>query len=135
MANAFGRGLLLFGVMLALSAAPALADDSAGGSQQARALIERQLDAFAHDDAAAAYALATPAIKTAFSDPDHFIAMVRDRYRPVYRHRSVEFGRSDVDGDSIQQVVTFVDDDNVVWKALYTLARQPDGSWHMTAGG
>ena len=64
-----------------------------------------------------------------FSDPDHFIAMVRDRYRPVYRHRSVEFGQTDVDGDKVQQVVTFVDGDNVVWKALYTLTRQPDGSW------
>jgi uncharacterized protein DUF4864 len=128
MARALARSLCVVGMFVVLSAAYAWAGDSSV-QPEARALVERQLDAFAHDDAAAAYALATPAIKTVFSDPDHFIAMVRDRYRPVYRHRSVEFGRSDVDGDSIQQVVTLVDDNNVVWKALYTLARQPDGAW------
>ena len=67
MANAFGRGLLGLGMMLLLSAAPALADDSAGGGQQARALIERQLDAFAHDDAAAAYALAYVVLRFAMA--------------------------------------------------------------------
>ena len=56
-----------------------------------RAIIERQFDAFARDDAEAAYALADPAIKHMFGDADHFLAMVRDRYPPVYRHRSVEF--------------------------------------------
>jgi hypothetical protein len=37
-------------------------------------------------------AFADPAIKEMFVDADHFMAMVRDRYAPVYRHRSVEFG-------------------------------------------
>jgi uncharacterized protein DUF4864 len=129
MANAFGRGLLVFGVMLFLSAAPALADDTAGGGQQVRALIERQLDAFAHDDAAAAYALAAPSLKTVFTDADSFLKMVRTSYAPVYHHRSVDFGQTDIDGDNVSQVVTIVDDNNVVWKALYKLARQPDGQW------
>ena len=35
----------------------------------------------------------------------------------------------DIDGDNVSQVVTIVDDDNEVWKALYKLARQPDGKW------
>ena len=129
MANAFGRGLLVFGVMLFLSAAPALADDAAGGKQQVRALIERQLDAFAHDDAAAAYALAAPSLKTVFTDADSFLKMVRTSYAPVYHHRSVDFGQTDVEGDNVSQVVTIIDNDNVVWKALYKLARQPDGQW------
>jgi hypothetical protein len=129
MANAFGRSLLIFVVTLFLSAAPALAGDSTGGGQEVRALIERQLDAFAHDDAAAAYALAAPSLKTVFTDPDIFLKMVRTSYAPVYRHRSVDFGQMDVDGDSVSQVLTIVDDENVVWKALYKLARQPDGQW------
>jgi hypothetical protein len=128
MANALGRSLFLFGVMLFLSTPPASADDGANGPQ-ARALIERQLDAFAHDDAAAAYALAAPGLKTIFTDPDTFLTMVRSSYAPVYRHRSIDFGQIDVDGDNISQVLTIVDDDNVVWKALYKLARQPDGQW------
>ena len=57
-----------------------------------RAIVERQFDAFERDDEQAAYALAAPTIKDMFSDANHFMAMVRDHYAPVYRHRSVEFG-------------------------------------------
>jgi hypothetical protein len=115
--------------MLSLFAVPATAGDGSGNGKDVRALIERQLDAFAHDDGAAAYALAAPGIKTIFSDSDAFLAMVRKNYAPVYHHRSIDFGPMDVDGDNVSQVVTIVDDDNVVWKALYKLARQPDGQW------
>ena len=121
--------LSLIGLTLVIFAAPAWAGDDAGGGQAVRALIERQLDAFAHDDAAGAYALAAPGLKTVFSDPDIFMQMVRTGYAPVYRHRSVEFGETDVQGDNVSQILTIVDNDNVVWKALYKLARQPDGSW------
>ena len=82
--------------------------------------------------AACAYALASPGLKTVFSDPDTFMQMVRGQYAPVYRHQSVEFGETAVDGDNVSQVLTIVDDDNQVWKALYKLARQPDGTWLIT---
>jgi hypothetical protein len=95
----------------------------------AKALISRQLDAFARDDAAAAYALAVPGFKTMFADPDAFMAMVRDKYAPVYRHRSVDFGDPVVDGDDIAISATLVDNDNQVWTAIYKLAKQPDGQW------
>jgi hypothetical protein len=127
--HSFTRIVSLLGLLALLSAAPALADDAGADHPEVRALIERQLDAFAHDDAAGAYALAAPTLKTIFSDPDIFMGMVRTRYAPVYRHRSVEFGQLDVNGDNISQIVTLVDQDNQVWKALYKLARQPDGSW------
>lgn len=115
----------------AASCAPAALDGARAdeSAPPTRALIERQLDAFAHDDAAAAYALAAPPLKQVFPDPDHFIAMVKASYAPVYRHQSVEFGQTEVDGDNATQVLTLVDRDNVVWKALYKFARQPDGAW------
>jgi hypothetical protein len=94
-----------------------------------RAIVERQFDAFEHDDAAAAYALAAPTIKDMFSDADHFIAMVRDHYAPVYRHRSVEFGDFKESGDEASLEATLVDNDNVVWTALYTFRRVPNGDW------
>jgi len=128
MPRAFARSLCILGFVVAL-AAPAARADGQAGAPPARALIERQLDAFAHDDAAAAYALAAPGLKKVFTDPDNFIAMVRASYAPVYRHQSVEFGRMEIDGDNVSQVLTIVDADNVVWKALYKLARQPDGQW------
>jgi len=58
--------------------------------------------------------------------------MVRSQYAPVYHHRSVEFGAAKVGADQIEQTVTFIDDDGQVWKALYKLARQPDGQWLIT---
>ena len=128
MANRLQRGLIAISVLAALLGGPALAGD-AKSSPEARALIERQLDAFSHDDGPAAYAFAAPAIKSIFPDPSVFMAMVRQQYTPVYRHRSVEFGPVETDADSMAQAVTFVDENDQVWKALYKLARQPDGSW------
>ncbi len=94
-----------------------------------RAIVEQQFDAFARDDAPAAYALADPAIQTMFGDADHFLAMVRDNYRPVYRHRSVEFGAFAELGDDATLQATLVDDDDVVWTALYKLRREENGAW------
>ena len=62
----------------ALWVSTASAEESAAA--HSRATIERQFEAFARDDAEAAYALADPTIKQMFVDPDHFLAMVRDRY-------------------------------------------------------
>ncbi len=96
---------------------------------RSQAIIERQFEAFARDDAEAAYALADPAIKQMFVDADHFLAMVRDRYAPVYRHRSVEFGDFAELGDEASLKATLVDNDNVVWTALYSLKREANGDW------
>jgi hypothetical protein len=96
---------------------------------RSRAVIAQQFDAFARDDAEGAYALADPAIKEMFVDADHFMAMVRDRYPPVYRHRSVEFGDFAELGDEASLKATLVDDDNVVWTALYSLRREANGDW------
>ena len=72
-----------------------------------RAIIERQFDAFQHDDAEAAYALAAPTIKQMFGDAGQFMTMVRDHYAPVYRHRSVEFGAFAESGDEASLEAAF----------------------------
>jgi hypothetical protein len=94
-----------------------------------RAIVERQFDAFQRDDGQAAYALAAPTIKDMFSDADHFMAMVRDHYAPVYRHRSADFGAFKESGDDASLEATLVDNDNVVWTALYSFRRAPNGDW------
>jgi hypothetical protein len=114
------------GFLVLAAFAPARADDAA---DQAHALIQRQLDAFEHGDAPAAYALAAPSIKVIFPNSGVFMEMVRSKYAPVYHHHSAEFGPFKVDGDDASQDLTIVDDDNQVWTAVYKLARQPDGSW------
>jgi hypothetical protein len=94
-----------------------------------RAIVERQFDAFQRDDGQAAYALAAPTIKDMFSDADHFMAMVRDHYAPVYRHRSADFGAFKESGDEASLEATLVDNDNVVWTALYSFRRATNGDW------
>jgi hypothetical protein len=94
-----------------------------------RAIVERQFDAFQRDDGQAAYALAAPTIKDMFSDADHFMAMVRDHYAPVYRHRSADFGAFKESGDEASLEATLVDNDNVVWTALYSFRRVSNGDW------
>ena len=112
-------------VAMTLLIGTASAEDLTAASS--RAIIERQLDAFERDDAEAAYALAAPTIKQMFSDADQFMTMVRDHYAPVYRHRSVEFGAFAESGDEASLQATLVDNDNVVWTALYSFRRVPNG--------
>jgi hypothetical protein len=118
-----GRALGFLALVFAL---PARADDV---GVEAHALIQRQLDAFEHGDAAGAYALAAPGIKVIFPNSDIFMEMARTKYAPVYHHRSADFGSFKLDGDNASQELTIVDDDNQVWTAIYKLTRQPDGSW------
>jgi hypothetical protein len=111
----------------ALSVATASAEELTVARSQA--IVERQFEAFARDDAAAAYALADPTIKEKFIDADRFMAMVRDSYAPVYRHRSVEFGAFAESGDEASLKATLVDNDNVEWTALYSFRREDNGDW------
>jgi hypothetical protein len=57
------------------------------------------------------------------------MAMVRDSYAPVYRHRTVEFGAFAESGDEASLKATLVDNDNVEWTALYTFRREENGDW------
>lgn len=100
-----------------------------GARELIRDVIERQLNAFRSDDGAGAYALASPAIRQMFPSADSFMDMVRQGYRPVYRPRGHTFGETrDVDA-GLEQTVRIDDADGVGWTAIYTLERQPDGSW------
>jgi Domain of unknown function (DUF4864) len=114
-------------VAMTLFIGTASAEDLTAASS--RAIVERQFDAFQRDDGEAAYALAAPTIKQMFDDADHFMAMVREHYAPVYRHRSAEFGAFKEEDDEASLEATLVDNDNVVWTALYSFRRVPNGDW------
>jgi hypothetical protein len=104
-----------------------------GDREAARAVIMRQQDAFRHDDAAAAYAEAAPAIRSIFGSPETFIGMVRQGYGAVYRNRRFEFGTDEEMPDgSLAQGVRIQDQDGADWEALYTLERDVDGAWRIT---
>lgn len=116
--------ILLAMLLLGLMSPAAAVDDIA----TARAVITAQTDALARDDAATAYSYAAPVIQILFPRADIFVAMVRNKYAPVYRHKSFEFGAVRESGGRIQQDVHIVDVDGVPWEALYTLEPQADGS-------
>jgi len=122
--------IVLLLLALLVSAAPlAIAADEGTAAQAA---IRQQEQAFARDDAAAAYAQAAPEIHAIFPSADVFMAMVRQGYAPVYRHQSFEFGESRTEGGVIAQRVHIVDANGEAWEALYTLETQPDGSLRIT---
>jgi hypothetical protein len=106
----------------------ALAEDV---QKDAQTLIEKQIQAFLHDDPETAYSFASPGIKALYPDKDVFFAMVKRSYQPVYHPGNYAFGRSkSVDGDSLlYQEVLITGSDGHDWAAVYQLARQPDGSY------
>ena len=119
---------LLVVLITACSPIAARADDIA----TAQGVIRAQEQAFARDDAAAAYSQAAPAIKEIFPAPDIFMSMVQKGYAPVYRHKSFEFGESKIEGGSVAQRVHIIDANGEAWEALYTLEQQADGSYKIT---
>lgn len=92
-------------------------------------IIERQIDAFLHDDAKTAYSFASPTIREKFPDEDAFFEMVKRGYAPVYRPGNYAFGRSKVSGETILQEVLITGSDGKDWTAVYQVIRQPDGSY------
>jgi hypothetical protein len=123
------RALVLLVALLIGLAAPAFAADDVAAAQS---VIRAQEQAFGRDDPAAAYSHAAPAIQGIFPDAETFMAMVRNSYAPVYRHKSFEFGEARTADGKIAQRVHILDADGVPWEALYTLEVQPDGSLKIT---
>jgi hypothetical protein len=119
--------VLLLTLLLGLSS-PARADDVTA----AQKIIRAQEQAFARDDAAAAYSYASPALQEVFQRPEIFMMMVQQAYPPVYRHKSFEFGEAKAANGQIAQRVHIVDDNGEAWEALYTLEQQADGSLRIT---
>jgi hypothetical protein len=123
------RALVLMIAFLLGLGSPALAADDVATAQS---VIRSQEQALGHDDAAAAYSYAAPAIRQLFPQADIFMFMVRNSYAPIYRHKSFEFGEARAADGKIAQRVHIVDASGEAWEALYTLEAQPDGSLKIT---
>lgn len=102
-----------------------------GDIQAIKATVQRQFDAFARDDAAAAFALASTGIRTQFGTADKFMSVVKEQFRPVYRHRIAVFTDTERVGGAVLQTVRLTDSDDRVWVAVYRLVREADGRWHI----
>jgi hypothetical protein len=100
---------------------------------ESRAVIEHQIDAFRRDDGAAAFAFASPELHAIFKSPEHFMAMVRNSYAPVYRPRNYSFSGIAETLEGLTDTLTLEDAQGQAWTAIYTLEKQPDGSWKITS--
>ncbi len=95
-------------------------------------IIKAQLDAFERDDAVSAFALASPAIQEQFGSSGRFLRMVANAYAPVYRPQNTTFLNLIARGDGrLIQRVLFTGPDRDQVMALYTMARQTDGTWRI----
>lgn len=125
------RVLLVLLISLWLPASASAQSDADRSTVQG--VIEQQLQAFQRDDAASAYSFAAPVIKQMFPTQDIFMQMVQKGYPQVYRPRSHRFLDLVEKNGQLEQTVELVDAEGTFWSALYTLARQPDGSWKITS--
>ena len=125
------------GLLLALTLALGLprvaqADDLSPADQASiRGMITGQIEAFRRDDGNAAYGFASPTIQGLFPTPDMFMSMVRNAYQPVYRPQSVTFGQLGDSPVGPLQKVFLVGPDGKSYVAVYSLQRQPDGTWRI----
>src|SRR5260370_34255296 len=87
------RAFVLLAACLIGLASPAGAGDDVATAQD---VIRSQAEAFSHDDAAAAYSYAAPAIHGMLPLADIFMSMVRNSHSPVYRHNRFEFSETAV---------------------------------------
>jgi hypothetical protein len=123
--------LVLSLLTLSASAQAPAADIAAADRAAIRSVIERQMAAFATDDAATAFGFASPAIQHQFGSPDAFMHMVESGYRAVYRPRSVSFREARRAAHRVIQEVDVIGPDGNGARAFYIMEREDDGSWRI----
>lgn len=126
---------LLFGTVLLAGAVFA----SSGGSAEVdasdvREAVQTQMQALAADDAAKAFALADPALRTRFGTAEEFLDTVRKQYPMVLRPVGLLFMKPESDGTIALQKVRVTDDQGIDWRVTYVLNRQRgDPQWRISA--
>ena len=120
---------IAFAAFAAIGAARA--GPATGESQAVRQVILAQFQAFADDDADAAWQTATPAVRQQVGHPAHFLALVRGTYPMLYRPASIGFRAVELKGRRASQALRVVDASGQAWHVLFTLELQGDGSWRI----
>ncbi len=145
--SAIFKAVSVFAVALAVGGlvcfgSPARAGDppNAGNTTDAagiQAVILKQIDAFQHDDAHTAFAIAAPEIQKRFGSSTMFMDMVRRGYAPVYNPRYVEFGVLVSYDDAAENTGRFVQHvvvegaDGTVMMAVYAMQKDDAGKWRI----
>ena len=96
-----------------------------------QSVISLQLDAFSRDDAATAYAQASPVIQAKFQSKEIFMAMVRQGYAVLFQPQRVEFLGAKVTPDGPVFGVQVYARDGSSWIAAYQMMRDDTRNWRI----
>ena len=96
-------------------------------------IIAAQISAFRADDGPTAYSFAAPVVRNIFPTPEIFMAMVKRGYPQVYRPQAFNFTEAVIDplGRPAQKMLV-VGPDGKTYEALYSMEKQPDGTWRIS---
>ena len=122
--------IVLWGFMSLASLADSI---SAADKAEFQRIITAQITAFKADDGPAAYDFAAPVVRNIFPTPEIFMTMVKQGYPQVYRPQSFNFTEALIDpmGRPAQKM-TVVGPDGKSYIALYSMEKQPDGTWRIS---
>ena len=101
--------------------------------QRVQAVVVAQLKAFSEGDADAAFATATPEVRKSVGDPGRFLNLVQGNYPMVHHPAGYALLAPQFEQGQVLQAVALRDEDDKTWLALFTLERQPDDSWRISA--
>jgi len=118
---------LLSAAFLAQAEGPARAEEPADSIQ---AVIVAQLDALQANDAAAAFAHASPTIQSKFGTPEAFRSMVESSYPVIWRPARYRMLALIETATGQIQLVLFEDRKGRLFEAVYDM-KQFDGAWRI----
>ena len=121
-------------VLLAFMSVAALAQSiSETEKTEFQRIIAAQISAFRAGDGTTAYSFAAPVVRNIFPTPEIFMSMVKRGYSPVYRPQSFNFTEALIDpmGRPVQKMLV-VGPDGKTYEALYSMEKQPDGTWRIS---
>jgi hypothetical protein len=121
--------IVLWGFMSVASPAESI---NATDKAEFQRIITAQITAFRADNGLAAYDFAAPLVKNIFPTPEIFMTMVKQGYPQVYRPQSFYFTEALIDpmGRPSQKMIV-VGPDGKSYIALYSMEKQPDGTWRI----
>ena len=127
------RSVLMFVLLAFMSVAAFAQSISETEKTEFQRIITAQISAFRADDGPTAYSFAAPVVRNIFPTPEIFMSMVKRGYSPVYRPQSFNFTEALINplGRPAQKMLV-VGPDGKTYEALYSMEKQPDGTWRIS---
>ncbi|HUQ38185.1 MAG TPA: DUF4864 domain-containing protein [Aestuariivirga sp.] len=127
------RSVLMIVLLAFMSVAAFAQSISATEKSEFQRIITAQISAFRADDGPTAYSFAAPVVRNIFPTPEIFMSMVKRGYPQVYRPQSFNFTEALIDpmGRPAQKMLV-VGPDGKTYEALYSMEKQPDGTWRIS---